>query len=408
MRVLMSTWGWRSHFYGLVPLGWALQAAGHEVRVGSHPSMVPSITAAGLAAVPLGDDLDFAEVFGGRIGEVGRLDPPAPAVPPPGGGPDVLEPAITPDGGVVSFARALVDDLVAFGRSYRPDLMIWEPFNLAAAVAATALDVPGVLHLWGPDSSTTLRLDPEAVIGPLARRFGLSATEVRPSGDLMVDPVPAPMQVPLSGPSVLVRFVPYNGSAVVPRWLHAPPVRPRVCVTAGTMMAGAGLTDRLGLPTVVHAVAGLDVEVVVVVEQRQQSALGPVPDNVRLAEAPLALRLLLPTCSALVQQGGAGTTMTSLAAGVPQLILPQVSDQHFNAERLATTGAGTWLRSAEADAASIRDAVAGLIDDDRWRSAAALMRERIRQMPAPAVVVDALSAVVARADRLRTTRGART
>ena len=74
LRILMSTWGWRSHFYGLVPLGWALQAAGHEVRVASHPALVPAITAAGLAAVPLGADLDFAEAFAGRIGAVGALD----------------------------------------------------------------------------------------------------------------------------------------------------------------------------------------------------------------------------------------------------------------------------------------------------------------------------------------------
>ncbi|RQX22278.1 hypothetical protein DLJ57_25730, partial [Micromonospora chalcea] len=66
----MSTWGWRSHFYSLVPLGWALQAAGHEVRVASHPSMVAAISSAGLAAVPLGADVDFAAAFAGRIGAV--------------------------------------------------------------------------------------------------------------------------------------------------------------------------------------------------------------------------------------------------------------------------------------------------------------------------------------------------
>ena len=74
-----------------------------------------------------------------------------------------------------------------------------------------------------------------------------------------------------------------------------------------------------------------------------------MPARVRLVDGPLALRLVLPTCAALVQQGGAGTTMTALGLGVPQLILPQVSDQHFNGERLALTGAGTWLPTARAD-----------------------------------------------------------
>ncbi|GAB3059401.1 nucleotide disphospho-sugar-binding domain-containing protein [Micromonospora schwarzwaldensis] len=386
----MSTWGWRSHFYSLVPLGWALQAAGHEVRVASHPSMAATISAAGLAAVPLGEDVDFAEAFAGRIGAVGDLDRPGaqPA--------DRLEPAITADGGVVRFADALLDDLVAFGRAWQPDVLVWEPFNLAAPVAAAALGVPGVLNLWGPDSSVTLRLDPEPVLGPLAARFGLAATDVSTHGDLTLDPAPPPLQAPTARPGRPVRFVPYNGPAVVPPWLHRPATRPRVCVTAGTMMAGVGLHDRLDLTGVIRSVAELDAEVVVVVEPRQQRGLGPLPANVRLADAPLAIRLVLPTCAALVQQGGAGTTMTALAYGVPQLILPQVSDQHFNGERLAATGAGAWLDPGRAGGAAVRDAVGELIGDGPARAAATLMRDRIHALPSPAEVVPVLTALARR------------
>jgi len=402
LRVLMSSWGWRSHLHCLVPVGWALQAAGHEVRVASHPSMAQAISSAGLAAVPLGADLDFATEFGPRMGKVGmgRLDtggqrtakqedtakPEGTAKPG-----STLEPAITPDGGVVRFAAALLSDLVEFGRTYRPDLLIWEPFNLAAAVAAAALGVPGVLQLWGPDSSVTLRLDQETVVGPLAARFGLGAAEISLTGMLMLDPVPPPMQVPLSGPSQPVRFVPYNGAAVVPAWLRRPAIRPRVCVTAGTMMAGAGFAGQLDLTGIIRAVAELDVEVVVAVDPAQQAGLGQVPDNVRLADGPLALRLVLPSCAALVQQGGAGTTMTALAYGVPQLILPQVSDQHFNGERLAATGAGTWLAPEQASSGQIRDLVGELVGDGHWRERAALMRDRVGQMPAPAEVVPVLA-----------------
>jgi UDP:flavonoid glycosyltransferase YjiC (YdhE family) len=385
MRILMSTWGWRSHFYCLVPLGWALQAAGHEVRVASHPSMIEPITAAGLAAVPLGSDVRFAEVFADRIDKVGRLDASG------SGGADGLVPAITADGGVVRFADALLDSLVDYGRAWRPDLMLWEPFNLAAPIAAAVLGVPGVQQLWGPDSSVTLRLDPEAVIGPLAGRHGLAADQVSLTGARTLDPVPEPMQVLLTQPSWPMRYVPYNGPAVLPAWLHRTPDRPRVCVTAGTMMAGAGLIDRLDLTGVIRAVAELDVEVVAVLEPVQQQRLGPLPDNVRVADVPLALRLLLPSCAALVQQGGAGTTMTALACGVPQLILPQVSDQHFNGERLAVTGAGTAL--TEPDPVAVRKLVGELVGDGSWRDAAAFMRERVRQMPPPAALVPELCAL---------------
>jgi len=353
--------------------------------VASHPAMAPVIAGAGLAAVPIGEDVDFEETFADRIGKVGRLDRHEPD--------GSLEPAITADGGVVRLAAAMLDDLVAFGRHYRPDLLVWEPFNLAAAVAAAALGVPGVLALWGPDSSVTLRLDRETVLGPLAHPFGLDAGDIGLTGALMLDPVPPPMQVPLAGPSRPIRYTPYNGPAVMPRWLHEPldpQARPRVCVTAGTV-AGPGLSERTELPEVIRAVAELDVEVVVLVAQAHRAVLGSLPGNVRVADAPLALHLVLPTCAAMIQHGGAGTTMTALACGVPQLILPQVSDEHFNGERLAVTGAGTWLD--EPDSATVRDTVGELIGDGRWRESAMLIRERMQRMPTLATVVDTLAAL---------------
>nr|WP_181726598.1 nucleotide disphospho-sugar-binding domain-containing protein [Micromonospora provocatoris] len=94
-----------------------------------------------------------------------------------------------------------------------------------------------------------------------------------------------------------------------------------------------------------------------------------------------------------MQQGGAGTTMTALAYGVPQLVLPQVSDQHFNGERLAATGAGAWLSGERATAAAVRDLVGELVGDGPRRRAAALMRDRVHAMPSPADLVPTLAAL---------------
>jgi UDP:flavonoid glycosyltransferase YjiC (YdhE family) len=381
VRILISTWGWRSHFYSLVPLAWALRSAGHEVLVASHPAMTPAITGAGLAAVPIGEDVDFEEVFAGRYGKVGRTAQQQD---------DSLDPAITADGGVVRMADALLADLVAFGRSYRPALIVWEPFNLAAPIAAAALGVPGVQVLWGPDHSSELRLDRDAVLGPLAHRFAVDVADVSLTGMLMVDPVPPPMQVPLPGPSRPIRYLPYNGTAILPDWLREPPGRPRVCVTGGTV-AGPGLSERTDLPTVIRAVAELDVEVVVAVVASHRALLGSLPDNVRVTDGPLALRLLLPSCAAFVHHGGAGTMLTALVHGVPQLILPQVGDEHFNAQRLATTGAGTWLD--DPDAATVRETIGALVGDGPWRAAAGVVADRIQEMPAPSEVADTLVAL---------------
>lgn len=400
MKVLISTWGWRSHFYPLVPLAWALRSAGHDVRVASQPGMMAAITGAGLPGVPVGPALDFAEVFGNHVGRVATRAERA-NFQQPG-----IAPAVTADGGVVRYADAMLDELVGFGRHFAPDLMVFEPQNLAAPIAAAALGVPAVRQLWGPDETTQLDLDRKSVLGPLAERHSVAVADVRLAGDLTLDPCPPGMQVPLAGPSRPVRFVPYNGTAVLPRWLWDEPVRPRVCLTWGTMMASLGLDSGPAagvdlaavIAAVIAAVASLDVELVLALDPAQRERLGTLPTGVVFPEQPLALALLLPSCRAIISQGGAGTLMTALAAGVPQLVLPQVSDQHFNAERLVATGAGLSVTEAGTDADSYGDAICRLLPDllgeGTQRSRAAELQAANQLLPAPAGVVPVLEELV--------------
>ncbi|RSO06264.1 glycosyl transferase family 28, partial [Streptomyces sp. WAC 06725] len=60
MRVLFTVIAAKTHLYNLVPMAWALRAAGHEVRVAGPPDLVEPITATGLTAVPVGDGLSAA------------------------------------------------------------------------------------------------------------------------------------------------------------------------------------------------------------------------------------------------------------------------------------------------------------------------------------------------------------
>jgi UDP:flavonoid glycosyltransferase YjiC (YdhE family) len=386
MRVLVTSWGWRSHFYPLVPLAWALRSAGHEVLVASHPSMAEVIVGAGLPAVPLGEDLDFVEVFSGKIGRVATR-----AERTRGAARESVTPAVTSDGGVVRFAAALLSDLVAFGREFGPDLVVFEPQNLAGAVAAAALGVPGVRQLWGPDETTQLDLDRLSVLGPLAEQAGVDLAGIRPSGDLLLDPCPPGMQVGLAAPSEPIRFVPYNGPSVLPDWLRLPPPdRPRVCLTWGTMMASLGVDSGLDLPAVIAEVASLDIELVLALHPAQHAGLGDLPGNVRLARSPLALQLVLPSCQALIHQGGAGSMMTALAAGVPQVVVPLVSDQHFNAERLVGLGAGLSVPGGTAAPVAVRQLLADLLASPRISRRADDLAGQVAAMPSPAQVVPVL------------------
>jgi UDP:flavonoid glycosyltransferase YjiC (YdhE family) len=55
MRVLFTVSSWATHYAAMVPIGWALQAAAHEVRVLCSPSQVATLTGAGFIPVPLLD-----------------------------------------------------------------------------------------------------------------------------------------------------------------------------------------------------------------------------------------------------------------------------------------------------------------------------------------------------------------
>ena len=57
----------------------------------------------------------------------------------------------------------------------------------------------------------------------------------------------------------------------------------------------------------------------------------------------LPFRRLLPHSTAIVHHGGVGTTSQSLAAGIPQLVLPMAFDQFDNAQRVQRLGCGAWF-----------------------------------------------------------------
>ncbi|GAA2654141.1 glycosyltransferase [Nonomuraea recticatena] len=103
---------------------------------------------------------------------------------------------------------------------------------------------------------------------------------------------------------------------------------PPVYVGFGSMSAPAWLGERvveaLELAGVRAVVQGLPVE--------------PSSTLFLLGEADHAA--LFPLTAAVVHHGGAGTTATGLTAGVPNLVCPFFSDQHFWGARVAALGAG--------------------------------------------------------------------
>ena len=221
MRVLLTTWAGRSHFFPMVPLAWALRLAGHEVRVATQPGFAGVVTQAGLPVTVVGRDVDVAKVMRENIGR--HMD--RAVVPPdrwsaesdPDGRAAQLRRARLGLGHFVAIAEAMADDTVAFARSWRPDLVIFEPTTFAGPIAARVLGVPAARQLWTVDFTAQVGEIEMDLLGHLADRFGLDRLEV--SGDWTVDPCPPRLQAPgpHAGDRVLaIRYVPYNGPAAPP------------------------------------------------------------------------------------------------------------------------------------------------------------------------------------------------
>jgi UDP:flavonoid glycosyltransferase YjiC (YdhE family) len=386
MRVLVTTWAWPSHLYALVPLAWAARAAGHEVLVASQPALVEEIVRTGLPAAAVGTDLDAVRMVRRYLlpPSASPTDSTRTAGGPTARGPRALEM-------VRSHAESMTTDLVRLAQVWRPDVVVFEPTALAGPLAAAAVGVPSVRQLYGTDLLLRARALLPELLAPLARRHGVDTFD--PFGQLTIDPTPNSLRLPADYAWLPMRYVPYNG----PGWLSAlpsePDARPRVCVTWGHTIARVE-PARFLAGRVAAALAGTDTDVVVAVSRGQLPLLGELPDNARVVvDAPL--HQVLPGCDLVVAHGGAGTVLTTLRAGIPLMLIPQLPDHLGHAGRVLAAGVGAVLTPAEIDPDRIRAEVARLLADQDVRAAAAGLGREMAEQPTPAATVGALEALAA-------------
>lgn len=421
MRVLLTSFAHTTHFQPLVPLAWALRAAGHEVRVASQPALTDVITGSGLTAVPVGRDHEIAAVRERMAGEP-RMNHPATVFPTSLSQPLTWEHALGIDTLVVPYYYALVnndsmiDDLVAFARGWQPDLVLWEPTTYAGAIAARVCGAAHARLMWSPDVVGDARVrfldllarqPAEHREDPLAewltwtlRRFGSTFDEEVVTGQWTIDPTPPSLRPPTGLPTLGMRYVPYNGPSVVPPWLHEPPARPRICLTLG-ISAREGLgPDRVSVADLVEAIATLDVEVVATLDATQRARLPAVPANVRVEEF-VPLQVLLPSCAAVIHHNGAGTYATAMSYGVPQIIVPDIWDGTYKAKAIAELGAGVHVDSAELTVDAIRKACLRALEPEMTAAARRLREETLRE-PSPAGIVGELERLTNEHARTRT------
>ncbi|MFG3496485.1 activator-dependent family glycosyltransferase [Streptomyces sp. NPDC047928] len=418
MRVLLTAFAMDAHFNGVVPLAWALRTAGHEVRVASQPALTDSVTRAGLTSVPVGTDHQVQAVMGVMAPGVFALhrDPDYLE-----NRPELLDRTFLEASTTMLTAAfysqinndSMVDDLVDFARWWRPDLVIWEPFTFAGGIAAHVTGAAHARLLWGPDLflrvyerfRQVLADEPaehrdDALrewLGWTLSRFGAAFAPEVISGQWTIDQMPPSVRLATSGPSVPMRFVPYNGPvpAVVPPWLRRDPDRPRVCLTQGITERTTGFSGLPRAGELLELIAELDVEVVATVKADERAGLPPLPGNVRVVDS-VPLHVILPSCAAVVHHGGAGTWATAALSGVPQLALAWQWDDVFRAGRLEKLGAGLFVPpGTDGGAAYVRDRLGQLLSDASFARGAARIREEMLDAPAPNAVVPVLEDLAA-------------
>lgn len=406
MRVLFTTSELPTHYFPLVPLAWAFQAAGHEVRMACHESAAASIARAGLTPLPLLDGPD--QLFKVRLARYRAAVAAGTEIEPD----TVLHPVTgeclrtLADFDIAGYAaghreanlammRASCDRMAEFAHAWRPDLVVTEPLTVEGVLAARLVGVPVVCHLFGPvgthEAGPGLNIVVEDHSESFAR-YGLP--EMGPDlFDHVIDPCPPDVAGTVDGSRLPVRYVAYNGPGTAPDWLAEPSDfgRRRVLVSWSTSLHRMLGPRSFRLPAVVAGLSEVDAEIVLAAVDADREALGTLPDNVRPLTGWAPLNQLLPHCDAIVHHGGAGSLMAALVAGTPQLATGFTAEQVTNGQRLAGAGAGLHVDGYDVTAALVRDGVSRLLDEPAFAKRAGELRDAALARPTPAALAKTLA-----------------
>ena len=373
MRILFGSWPGYGHLLPMVPLIRAAQQGGHDVVVSSGADMSALIGRLGVTVHRSG--VTLAESYDRMPGQttISELPPEQQ----PGFAARHLFGA-----GAVDRAHDLLDLL----QEWRPDLIVHDTLELGSPTAAALHGVPHVTHGYGPMLPNTSSF--AAAIAAAISDVGLP------------DPTPAIFAAPYLDicPAGLRGTQPYPWTAIHPLRpspgeiephiaaeldLSALPHPDTVYLTLGTIM---NQTPRV-FRAVIDGCVRWPVNLVVTTGPGFEAALlGPLPPAVRTAPF-LPQAAVLPHCRAVVSHAGAGTMLGALCYGLPQLCLPQGTDQPSNTAALLPTGAALALQPEEITPDAVAEALGRLLNEPSFRQAANRLRAEIERMPTATAVL---------------------
>jgi UDP:flavonoid glycosyltransferase YjiC (YdhE family) len=386
--------------YGLmlpiIPLVWAARAAGHEVLLATTSEMCEVGAQSGLPVVDVFPDRRRWLELMAMIGKPDAV---------PSGLPEEIRMASRARHPFGMFTATMTEPTIAAAGAFDPELVVYTSDHRAGGLTAASLGVPGLevgnrISWSARDAGWGDRgggFGGDELVEALCRR--LAIRDADPAPIARIDPRPPSMGgLTVDEPDAVdavpwwpMRYVPYNGGAVLPDWAMRAPARPRIGVTLGTVVPLIAGTSSLSV--VVEALGECDVEVILAAGRADLSGLGTLPENVR-SVGYLALSAFLPHCSLLVHHGGSGTTAAPLFYGVPQLVLPSFADGPLSAQRVVDRGVGLSHDPGAIDVEAVRRLVDRLLTEPSFGLAAAEVCREIAGQPSPAEVMARATASV--------------
>jgi vancomycin aglycone glucosyltransferase len=356
MRVLLSTIGSRGDVQPLVALALRLRALGQEVRVCAPPDFRDWIDSLGIPVTPIGPELRKATAST-PTGVVGGPSPERLR--------QLAEATVATQFQTIAAAARGCDILVAAtalqiaARSVAEGLGI--PYVFAAycpAVLPSPHHAPPPLPLPGRTPAPATADNRELWARDAARfddMFGASLNSHRAAAGLApitdvrghiftdrpwlaADPTLAPWPEPAELDSTVVQtgawILPDQRplSAELETFLDAG--QPPVYFGFGSMRAPHDLGQVM-----VQTARALGRRAIVYRGWADLTVVDDAPDCLVVGE--VNQQALFKRVAAVVHHGGAGTTTAAALAGAPQVVIPQLYDQHYWAHRIHQLGIGT-------------------------------------------------------------------
>ena len=382
LRVLVCSTAGAGHFSPLLPLARACAAAGHTVLVAAPASFSETVASSGFEHAPF-DDVP-AEVMGRTFGRLPSLSQ------------DEANRVVIGDVFGRLDAQAALPRMNTIVHEWAPDLILREPCEFASLAVACQRGVAHATVAIGlqamADAVTDIVAAPLRELDELVDlSHGSCETAMRTAPNFST--VPELLDGPSGASTHRYRETPADGiGKLPPAWGDQD--HPLVYVSLGSVAGSlARFEDLYG--SILLALADQPVRVLLTTGHGLDPAdLGEVPANAKVEQWwPQAD--VMPHAAAVIGHGGFGTTMTTLAAGLPQVILPLFSlDQRLNAERIDAVGAGLAVIPDLDSIAGLADAVERLLNVPSYRDAAAAARHQIEELPPAKHMVPRLESLV--------------